>query len=75
MTLAASSPEVRDAFYADESTAAAAAHSSVVPKQAGTKDGHWKVWENFVATFEGVDPYLEGEPQSVKLSFLKVFAT
>jgi hypothetical protein len=51
------------------------AHSSVVPKQAGAKDGHWKVWENFVATFEGVDPYLEGEPQSVKLSFLKVFAT
>jgi hypothetical protein len=74
-TLAASSPEIRDAFYADESIAAAAARSSIVPKQASTKDGHWKVWENFVATFEGVDPYLEGEPQSVKLSFLKVFAT
>jgi hypothetical protein len=75
MTLAASSPEIRDAFYADESIAEAGACSSIVPKQAGAKDGHWKVWENFVATFEGVDPYLEGEPQSVKLSFLKVLAT
>jgi hypothetical protein len=43
----------------------------VIPKRARAKDGHWKVWENFIATFENVDAYLDGESQSVKLSFSK----
>jgi hypothetical protein len=63
MTLAASSPEIWDAFYTDESIAAAVARSSIVPKQAGAKDSHWKVWEPQRRT-----------PVS-QASFLKVFAT
>jgi hypothetical protein len=71
MTLAACTPEIRNAFYTDKSLAAITARATVIPKRARAKDGHWKVWENFIATFENVDAYLDGESQSVKLSFSK----
>ena len=63
----------RDAFLTDKRAAETAALSSVVPKRAAAKDGHWHVWETFIATFDGVDPYLNGLSKSAKLSFLEVF--
>ena len=61
----------RNAFLADLSTADETRRSSVCPKRASAKDGHWSTWQEFCATLN-LDPYLETKPQ--KLSFLEVFA-
>ena len=44
-------------------------------QRARTKDGHWRVWEMFIATFKGVNPYLTELLPPIKLHFLQVFTT
>ena len=41
-------------------------------ERARTKDGHWCIWEMFIANFMGIDPYLTTLPLTVKLHFLQV---
>ena len=74
-TLEACTPETRNAFRADLGIAEAEAGASVVPRRSRAQDGHWKVWEDFIADFDGVDVYLTKLNQHLKLHFLQVFAT
>ncbi len=39
------------------------------------QDGHWQVWESFIANFDRVDVYLTRLSKNLKLHFLQVFAT
>lgn len=55
-------------------SAASAAKSCVSSKRASDKDTHWKIWENFIARYPRVDPYLRGLSPKHQLSFLQVFA-
>ena len=61
---------IRDQFRTDLSIAEAEATATVIPWGARTKDGHWRVWEMFIATFKGVNPYLTELSPPIKLHFL-----
>ena len=63
--------ETRDAFRADLCSAETARQSSVTPKRATAKDGHWRVWEQYCASL-GLGPYLQTVPE--QLPVLQVFA-
>lgn len=67
--------ETRDAFRRDLGIAEEEARAAVVPKRASAQDGHWKVWETFIATYHGIDPYLAKLSRQRKYDFLQVFAT
>jgi hypothetical protein len=74
MLLENCTPEARNAVLADLSVAEEEADAGVVPKRSKAKDGHWTVWETFIADLPGVDPYLTGLSKRTKLSLLQVFA-